>query len=76
MVDLYFDPVSSRTFEAAFQFTTAQTMISRLFNLYNFIRICQLVAEGNYATLRTAIRSYNKLTVVCGVRAAPGIPER
>jgi O-antigen/teichoic acid export membrane protein len=67
MVDLYFDPASFSKFVVTFQFAFAQTMISQLFALYNFPRICQLVAEGNYSTLRMVVRSYNLLMVVLGV---------
>jgi O-antigen/teichoic acid export membrane protein len=67
MVDLYFDPTSFSKFVVTFQFAFAQTMISQLFALYNFPRICQLVAEGNYSTLRTVVRSYNLLMVVLGI---------
>src|ERR1700722_2020437 len=67
MVDLYFDPASFSKFVVTFQFAFAQTMISQLFALYNFPRICQLVAEGNYSTLRTVVRSYNLLMVVLGI---------
>jgi O-antigen/teichoic acid export membrane protein len=67
MVDLFFDPASFSKFVVTFQFAFAQAMISQLFALYNFPRICQLVAEGNYSTLRTVVRSYNLLMVVLGI---------
>jgi O-antigen/teichoic acid export membrane protein len=73
MVDLYFDPVSFSKFVVTFQFAFAQAMISQLFALYNFPRICQLVAEGNYSTLRTVVRSYNLLMVVLGIAYATAI---
>jgi O-antigen/teichoic acid export membrane protein len=73
MVDLYFDPVSFSKFVVTFQFAFAQAMISQLFALYNFPRICQLVAERNYSTLRTVIRSYNSLMVVLGIAYATAI---
>jgi O-antigen/teichoic acid export membrane protein len=73
MVDLYFDPVSFSKFVVTFQFAFAQAMISQLFALYNFPRICQLVAEGDYSTLRTVIRSYNLLMVVLGIAYATAI---
>jgi hypothetical protein len=64
VLDLYFDPVSFSTFVVMFQFAFAQTMIRSLFALYNFLRIRQLLAEGNYPTLRTVVRYYNLLMVV------------
>jgi len=67
MVDLYFDSASFSKFVVTFQFAFAQTMISQLFALYNFPRICQFVAEGNYSNLRTIVRSYNLLMVVLGI---------
>jgi len=67
MVDLYFDPVSFSKFVVTFQFAFAQSMIGQLFSLYNFPRICQLVAEGNYPELRLVIRTYNLLMVVLGI---------
>jgi O-antigen/teichoic acid export membrane protein len=73
MVDLYFDPASFSQFVVTFQFAFAQTMISQLFALYNFPRICQLVAEGNYSTLRAVIRSYNMVMVVLGIAYAIAI---
>jgi O-antigen/teichoic acid export membrane protein len=73
MVDIYFDPVSFSKFVVTFQFAFAQAMISQLFALYNFPRICQLVAERNYSTLRTVIRSYNFLMVVLGIAYATAI---
>jgi O-antigen/teichoic acid export membrane protein len=73
MVDLYFDPASFSKFVVTFQFAFAQTMISQLFALYNFPRICQLVAEGNYPTLRTVVRSYNLLMVVLGIAYSTAI---
>jgi hypothetical protein len=73
MVDLYFDPASFSKFVVTFQFAFAQAMISQLFALYNFPRICQLVAEGNYSTLRTVIRSYNLLMVVLGIAYATAV---
>jgi len=73
MVALYFDPSSFSKFVVTFQFAFAQTMISQLFALYNFPRICQLVAEGNYSTLRTVVRSYNLLMVVLGIAYSTAI---
>ena len=67
MVALYFDPFSFSKFVVTFQFAFAQTMISQLFSLYNFPRICQLVAEGNYPALRMVIRTYNLLMLVLGI---------
>jgi hypothetical protein len=76
MIDLYFDFVSFSTFVVTFQFAFAQTMISWLFALYNFPRICQLVAEGNYPTLRTVGRSYNLLMVVLRIAYFHSDPGR
>jgi len=73
MVDLYFNPVAFSKFVVTFQFAFGQTMISQLFALYNFPRICQLVAEGNYATLRTVIRTYNMLMVALGIAYSTAI---
>jgi len=67
MIALYFDPISFSKFVVTFQFAFAQTMISQLFALYNFPRICQLVAEGNYPALRMVIRTYNLLMLVLGI---------
>jgi hypothetical protein len=58
MVDLYFDPVSSRTFVAAFQFAIAQTMISQRLALYNFPRISQLLACLNVGRLYAVLLRY------------------
>jgi O-antigen/teichoic acid export membrane protein len=73
MVDLYFDPASFSKFVVTFQFAFAQAMISQLFALYNFPRICQLVAEGNYSTLRAVIRTYNLLMLVLGMTYSAAI---
>lgn len=67
MVALYFDPASFSKFVVTFQFAFAQAMLSQLFALYNFSRICELVASTNYSTLRTVIRTYNLLMLVLGV---------
>ena len=67
MVALYFDPASFSKFVVTFQFAFAQAMLSQLFALYNFPRICELVAKGNYPTLRMVIRTYNLLMLVLGV---------
>ncbi len=67
MVALYFDPASFSKFVVTFQFAFAQAMISQLFALYNFPRICQLVAEGDYPALRMVIRTYNLLMLVLGI---------
>jgi O-antigen/teichoic acid export membrane protein len=73
MVDLYFDPASFSKFVVTFQFAFAQAMISQLFALYNFPRICQLVSEGNYSSLRTVVRSYNLLILVLGIAYSAAI---
>jgi O-antigen/teichoic acid export membrane protein len=73
MVSMYFDPISFSKFVVTFQFAFAQAMISQLFALYNFPRICELVTEGNYWTLRTVIRTYNLLMLVLGVSYAVAI---
>lgn len=73
MVDLYFNPVSFSTFVVTFQFAFAQTMMSWLFALYNFPRICQLVVEDNYPTLRTVVRSYNLLMVMLRIAYSTAI---
>jgi O-antigen/teichoic acid export membrane protein len=73
MVNMYFDPVSFSKFVVTFQFAFAQAMISQLFALYNFPRICELVAEGNYSALRTVIRTYNLLMLVLGISYAAAI---
>ena|ERR1700738_3497775 len=73
MVDLYFDFVSFSTFVVTFQFAFAQTMISPLFALYNFPRICQLVGEGNYPTLRTVVRYYSLVMVVLRIAYSTAI---
>ena len=58
MVDLYFDPVSSRTFVATFQFATAQTMIGQRLALYNFLRISRLLACLNVGRLYAVLFGY------------------
>jgi O-antigen/teichoic acid export membrane protein len=73
MVSMYFDPVSFSKFVVTFQFAFAQAMISQLFALYNFPRICELVTEGNYSALRTVIRTYNLLMLVLGISYAVAI---
>jgi O-antigen/teichoic acid export membrane protein len=73
MVSMYFDPVSFSKFVVTFQFAFAQAMISQFFALYNFPRICELVAEGNHSALRTVIRTYNLLIVVLGISYAVAI---
>jgi O-antigen/teichoic acid export membrane protein len=73
MVSMYFDPDSFSKFVVTFQFAFAQAMISQLFALYNFPRICQLVAEGNYAALRMVIRTYNLLILVLGIAYSTSI---
>ena len=73
MIDLYFDFVSFSTFAVTFQFAFAQTMISWLFALYNFPRICQLVAEGSCPTLRTVVRYYNLLMAVLRIAYSTAI---
>ena len=67
MVNLYFDPASFSKFVVTFQFAFAQAVISQLFALYNFPRICELVAKGNYPALRMAIRTYNLLMLMLGI---------
>jgi len=73
MVALYFDPASFSIFVVTFQFAFAQAMISQLFALYNFPRICQLVSEGNYSSLRTVVRTYNLLILVLGITYSAAI---
>ena len=73
MVALYFDPASFSIFVVTFQFAFAQAMISQLFALYNFPRICQLVSEGNYSSLRTVVRTYNLLILVLGIAYSAAI---
>jgi len=73
MVDLYFNRASFSTFVVTFQFAFAQTMISWLFALYNFPRICQLVAEGSCPTLRTVVRYYNLLMAVLRIAYSTAI---
>jgi O-antigen/teichoic acid export membrane protein len=67
MVSLYFDPASFSTFVVTFQFAFAQAIISQLFALYNFPRICELVAQGNHSKLRTVIHTYNILMLALGI---------
>jgi O-antigen/teichoic acid export membrane protein len=73
MVALYFDPASFSKFVVTFQFAFAQAMISQLFALYNFSRICELVAATDYSTLRTVIRTYNSLILVLGIAYSAAI---
>jgi O-antigen/teichoic acid export membrane protein len=73
MVSMFFDPDSFSKFVVTFQFAFAQAMISQLFALYNFPRICELVAEGNYASLRMVIRTYNLLMLVLGIAYSAAI---
>jgi O-antigen/teichoic acid export membrane protein len=73
LVNLHFDPIEFSTFVVTFQFAFAQAMISQLFALYNFPRICELVAGDNQGKLQKLIRIYNILILASGTAYAAAV---